>query len=71
MSAGSQDYTVGAGRKPKEGLVLFEGVYVSVVPKDDYDALAARLAEYETLLAKAGEAFTEGSVCIAATLSNR
>jgi len=45
MSAGSQDYTVGAGRKPKEGLVLFEGVYVSVVPKADYDALAARLAE--------------------------
>ena len=31
--------------KPKVGLVLFEGVHIYVVPKTDYDALAAGLAE--------------------------
>ena len=62
MSAGSQDYTVGAGRKPKEGLVLFEGVYVSVVPKADYDALAARLNAEENAHAELqARCFDQGS----------
>ena len=46
----------------REGLVLFEGNYLKVVPRTDFDSLAAELAACREQLAFANDAAAKGDL---------